>query len=232
MAFYSGGEDAVDDFDEYDPTPYGGGYDIVVTYGQSLEPSDEICYPISSSSSDIDCERPQYSYSEASAYGDEALQAEYSSYNRPNRPRPRPQPGRRPEEDAGGNEYGYGESQEVGEYGYESGYKRNEEYGYGGRNERPNDEDEEENRRRRPSYGRQEEEEEYRSPSYGREEEEEYRRPSYGRSEEEEERRRYQESSYGGEEYGGPQYGDNNSDGEENKRHHHRHHHLKQYDDE
>lgn len=33
------------DFDEYDPTPYGGGYDIAQTYGKPLPPSDEICYP-------------------------------------------------------------------------------------------------------------------------------------------------------------------------------------------
>ncbi|KAJ1396604.1 hypothetical protein SESBI_32528 [Sesbania bispinosa] len=38
-------------FDEYDPTPYGGGYDIAETYGKPLSPSDEICYPHSGSSS-------------------------------------------------------------------------------------------------------------------------------------------------------------------------------------
>ncbi|KAK4347053.1 hypothetical protein RND71_033392 [Anisodus tanguticus] len=32
-------------FEEYDPTPYGGGYDIDQTYGKSLLPSNEICYP-------------------------------------------------------------------------------------------------------------------------------------------------------------------------------------------
>ncbi|KAL2341988.1 hypothetical protein Fmac_009928 [Flemingia macrophylla] len=32
-------------FDDYDPTPYGGGYDIDQTYGKPLPPSDKICYP-------------------------------------------------------------------------------------------------------------------------------------------------------------------------------------------
>lgn len=37
----------VDDtvFDDYDPTPYDGGYDIAQTYGKPLSPSDQICYP-------------------------------------------------------------------------------------------------------------------------------------------------------------------------------------------
>ncbi|XP_059438948.1 uncharacterized protein At5g39570-like [Corylus avellana] len=33
------------EFEEYDPTPYGGGYDLAQTYGKPLPPSDEICYP-------------------------------------------------------------------------------------------------------------------------------------------------------------------------------------------
>ncbi|KAK7328015.1 hypothetical protein VNO77_22109 [Canavalia gladiata] len=37
-------------FDDYDPTPYGGGYDIAETYGKPLLPSDKICYPRSGSS--------------------------------------------------------------------------------------------------------------------------------------------------------------------------------------
>ncbi|XP_020233980.1 uncharacterized protein LOC109814058 [Cajanus cajan] len=37
-------------FDDYDPTPYGGGYDIDQTYGKALPPSDKICYPRSGSS--------------------------------------------------------------------------------------------------------------------------------------------------------------------------------------
>ncbi|KAG4381037.1 hypothetical protein GLYMA_15G064200v4 [Glycine max] len=40
----------VPEFDDYDPTPYGGGYDIDQTYGKALPPSDKICYPRSESS--------------------------------------------------------------------------------------------------------------------------------------------------------------------------------------
>ncbi|KAK8493748.1 hypothetical protein V6N12_034397 [Hibiscus sabdariffa] len=36
------------EFEEYDPTPYGGGYDPVATYGKPLPPSEGICYPRSS----------------------------------------------------------------------------------------------------------------------------------------------------------------------------------------
>lgn len=32
-------------FDEYDPTPYDGGFDMAQTYGKPLPPSNEICYP-------------------------------------------------------------------------------------------------------------------------------------------------------------------------------------------
>ncbi|XP_010458543.1 PREDICTED: uncharacterized protein LOC104739785 [Camelina sativa] len=35
------------EFDEYDSTPYGGGYDVVATYGKPLPPSVETCYPCS-----------------------------------------------------------------------------------------------------------------------------------------------------------------------------------------
>uniref|UniRef100_A0A6N2LCH9 Uncharacterized protein n=1 Tax=Salix viminalis TaxID=40686 RepID=A0A6N2LCH9_SALVM len=91
MSYYSRAEaDRVDDYDEYDPTPYGGGYDIVLTYGQPIPPSDDTCHPIKSSSQsdEIDYDRPNYSsHSEPSAYADEALETEYSSYSRP-KPRP------------------------------------------------------------------------------------------------------------------------------------------------
>ncbi|RZB71112.1 hypothetical protein D0Y65_035867 [Glycine soja] len=79
MSFFSRGrrdDDTVDDYDEYDPTPYGGGYDIALTYGRPIPPSDETCYPLGASSSDdnFDYDRPQYtSNAEPSAYGDEAL---------------------------------------------------------------------------------------------------------------------------------------------------------------
>lgn len=35
-----------DDFDDYNPYPYKGGYDIVLAYGLPLAPSPAICYPI------------------------------------------------------------------------------------------------------------------------------------------------------------------------------------------
>lgn len=35
-------------FDEYDPTPYGGGFDMAQIYGKPLPPSNEICHPPSS----------------------------------------------------------------------------------------------------------------------------------------------------------------------------------------
>lgn len=53
-SFYSKSSNSVSDstielaepnFEEYDPTPYGGGYDIAQTYGKPLPPSDKICYP-------------------------------------------------------------------------------------------------------------------------------------------------------------------------------------------
>lgn len=39
------------DFEEYDPTPYGGGYDLARTYGEPLPPSEATCYPRSSQDS-------------------------------------------------------------------------------------------------------------------------------------------------------------------------------------
>ncbi|KAK7331828.1 hypothetical protein VNO80_28569 [Phaseolus coccineus] len=47
---YSNVEFNVPEFEEYDSTPYGGGYDIDQTYGKPLPPSDKICYPRSGSS--------------------------------------------------------------------------------------------------------------------------------------------------------------------------------------
>ena len=84
MPYYTKDDADVDDFDEYDPTPYSGGYDITVTYGRSLPPSDENCYPLSSLSGDaFEYQRPLFSSShEPSAYDDQALNTEYSSYAR------------------------------------------------------------------------------------------------------------------------------------------------------
>ncbi|QCD76657.1 uncharacterized protein At5g39570 [Vigna unguiculata] len=47
---YSNAEFNVPEFEEYDSTPYDGGYDIDQTYGKPLPPSDKICYPRSGSS--------------------------------------------------------------------------------------------------------------------------------------------------------------------------------------
>ncbi|XP_028780517.1 uncharacterized protein At5g39570-like isoform X2 [Neltuma alba] len=137
MPYYSRGDDDVDDFDEYDPTPYGGGYDITLTYGRPIPPSDETCYPITSSTSDeFDYDRPQYtSYAEPSAYNEEALNTEYSSYDRP-KPRPAPafNPGAEPGGQYGGRpEPAYGLDSDVNrpDYGgsaYGSGYGRKNEY--------------------------------------------------------------------------------------------------------
>ncbi|CAH8384972.1 unnamed protein product [Eruca vesicaria subsp. sativa] len=85
MPYYTKDNADVDDYDEYDPTPYSGGYDITVTYGRPLPPSDENCYPLSSLSGDaFEYQRPVFSSShEPSAYDDQALNTEYSSYAKP-----------------------------------------------------------------------------------------------------------------------------------------------------
>ncbi|XP_043812979.1 uncharacterized protein At5g39570 isoform X3 [Manihot esculenta] len=90
MPYYTRNDDDVNDFDEYDPTPYGGGYDIALTYGRPTPPSEETCYPNSSSADEIDYDRPHFSsHAKPSAYADDHLQEEYTSYSRP-KPRPRP----------------------------------------------------------------------------------------------------------------------------------------------
>ncbi|XP_004304280.1 PREDICTED: uncharacterized protein At5g39570-like isoform 4 [Fragaria vesca subsp. vesca] len=132
MPYYSHNrEDEVHDFDEYDPTPYGGGYDQALTYGRPLAPSEETCYPSSSAPDDQDdYERPDLSsYREPSAYADEALNNEYSSYER-RKPRPGFGGGGRPDHDGGegGGEYGsrpgrpqYGSAEPQSEYGSRPG---------------------------------------------------------------------------------------------------------------
>ncbi|KAJ8549940.1 hypothetical protein K7X08_033647 [Anisodus acutangulus] len=143
MSYYPKGHrhsDNVPEFDEYDHTPYGGGYDISLTYGRPTPPSEETCYPPTSSSDDFDYDRPHYTSSaEPSAYADEALDNEYQSYSKPkSRPscshkskdgaedeKPRHKPGmNRPSG-------GYGGESEYGESGIES-----DETGYGSRSVR------------------------------------------------------------------------------------------------
>ena len=65
-----GPAEEADDFDEFDPTPYGGGYDLAVTFGRPLPPSEETCYPCSAPSTSYDA--PHYSASEPSPYGHHA----------------------------------------------------------------------------------------------------------------------------------------------------------------
>ncbi|CAN1277824.1 Uncharacterized protein At5g39570 [Linum perenne] len=169
MPYYSRADaNAVDDFDEYDPTPYGGGYDIFLTFGRPIKPSDETCYPKNrSADDDIDYDRPHFSsHSEPSAYGDDALTSEYSSYHRP-KPRPHGTEseygsgyGRRTESEheGGGSEYGrrkqsYGEEAE----GYGRRHESSE-HGSGGYRKRHDDDDDDESRsRNRHGHGGDEE---------------------------------------------------------------------------
>ncbi|EPS71766.1 hypothetical protein M569_03001, partial [Genlisea aurea] len=190
-------EDEVDDFDEYDPTPYGGGYDISLTYGRPLPPSEETCYPnTSSASGDFDYDRPQFNTgSHPSAYAGEALDDEYNSYARP-KPRPNPPSsyggsdyGRRPDYGQPEPDYGQPEPDYGSEYGrrpqyvdpsseygsdFGSGYGRKPEY------ERPPPPSSEYG----SGYGRNPETEGFgyveQVPSYGRPsyQTEEYERPS------------------------------------------------------
>ncbi|CAM9000719.1 unnamed protein product [Rhodiola kirilowii] len=45
-------DDGYDD-DDFDPTPYDGGYDLVAAYGKPLPASDAICYPRSGNDSEV-----------------------------------------------------------------------------------------------------------------------------------------------------------------------------------
>ncbi|KAL4577278.1 hypothetical protein LXL04_013384 [Taraxacum kok-saghyz] len=214
MSYYPKGQhyesgDEVDDFDDYDSTPYGGGYDIHLTYGRPLPPSEEICYaPTSTSSGGFDYERSNYSsYAEPSAYGEEALDNEYKNYVR-RKPRPGHQPTGvttqhgggyggasaygRPEEPTSEYGSGYGRRPEEPTSEYGSGYGRKQEEptseygsGYGRKQEEPTSE-------YGSGYGRNQEEptSEYGS-GYGRKHEERQEEPTseygsgYGRKHEE-----------------------------------------------
>lgn len=154
MSYFSrghvaGGDDDVDDFDEYDPTPYGGGYDIILTYGRPLPPSEETCYPNTSSvSEDFDYDRPQYtSYAEPSAYSSDALDNEYKSYVRP-----KPRPASRPSYEAPSEEGGYGYEKPSPNYGFQPGMNRPS-GGYGGESEYGGGEGTGSGYGRKPEYG-------------------------------------------------------------------------------
>lgn len=86
--YYTGNdanEDSADVFEEYDPTPYEGGYDMALTYGRPVAPSERTCYRHSSGEDpEEDYDQPEFSsYQEPSAYDEEAVKEEYSSYARP-----------------------------------------------------------------------------------------------------------------------------------------------------
>ncbi|XVF60582.1 hypothetical protein PTKIN_Ptkin08bG0059600 [Pterospermum kingtungense] len=237
MPYYSRpGDDNVDDFDEFDPTPYGGGYDIVLTYGRPLEPSDEICYPSSTPyDGDFDYARPHFSSGgDHFAYADEALQTEYSSYARPKR-RPglvygggsaaehdHPAYGRRPQYEQHESGYGQKPEYEGGPHEYGTGHPRLNEGDYGS------------------SYGRSEEEEGgYRKSSYRRKDDDDgsddEKRKSYGRKDDDSDDEKRKSYGYGGEEgYGRKKHGGNSSDededDEEKKQHRYKHHHHKRHD--
>ncbi|XP_039067076.1 uncharacterized protein At5g39570-like [Hibiscus syriacus] len=70
MPYYTAPDnDEPDEFNEYNPKPYKGGFDLFVTYGQPLEPCKATCYP-RSTEGDFDYERPNFgSGSIPSAYG-------------------------------------------------------------------------------------------------------------------------------------------------------------------
>lgn len=192
--------EAVDDFDDYDPTPYSGGYDQVLTYGRPLSPSDEMCYSVSTAG-DIDYDRPKYSSgSQTSAY--EAEGADFG--DRYGQCRPKPQID---------SSSGYGgDGGAVGEYG--SGYTgrpQRQEYGsdygvgYGGGRPKRDEEDEGYGGRAKQEsgYGYQEEMNRYGVEGYGgsgyRKNDE---KPSYGGGD----FRRSGEEGYGNQSYGGGDY--------------------------
>eukprot|EP00262_Sarcandra_glabra_P000075 TRINITY_DN100_c0_g1_i2.p1 TRINITY_DN100_c0_g1~~TRINITY_DN100_c0_g1_i2.p1 ORF type:complete len:328 (-),score=64.20 TRINITY_DN100_c0_g1_i2:437-1420(-) len=219
-SYYRGGtrdEDA-DDFDEYDPTPYGGGFDLVLTYGRPIPPSDETCHPSSSSSSDYQ-ETPSYTsstFSKPSAYDNDADDHQYS--------RPKPSGfGARPEPNYGFGPgvseptYGGGDASDYGgrppkrdDDDSSYGFQPKPSYGHGRPDfEKPSYEQAEEEPPRRPAYGRPSSQQEqmvedyeppkptYGRPGFGQEEEHERRKPSYGQQEEFDHRRpAYEKPSY------------------------------------
>ncbi|KAG0472298.1 hypothetical protein HPP92_016844 [Vanilla planifolia] len=195
---HSGNEDTVDDFDDYDPTPYSGGYDQVLTYGRPLPPSDEICYSLSTPG-EIDYNRPNYnSGSQASIY-----EAEADFGNRYGRPRPKPQPQSETKFVHGGD------GSTGGDYG--SGYGRRPEYGSGYGRGSPKRDEEDEGYVKKPQYGseygRQKEtqrvgEERYGGSGYRRNDEEGYGGGEFRKNDEE----GYGKQTYGGEGYGRQSY--------------------------
>ena len=159
--FWGGGRaDEVADFDEYDPTPYGGGYDIALTFGRPLPPSEETCYPISTATSSA------------------------SSYDRPQQAQ---HGGRRPggaEESHGsaaGNGGGGGGGYAVSGRPHQP--HKEETHGYG-RKGHDDDDEQQAYRKPKPAYGDDDDDEQqaYRKPkpAYGDDDDDD-RKPGYGR---------------------------------------------------
>ena len=240
MASYA--RDAVDDFDEYDPTPYGGGYDQAIAYGRPNSPSEETCYPPAQASDHssshhfsygsesspygaqrIDEDRPTYgsgsthSYEESApqTYGSGYGSGGGSSYESHGRPKPQPAYGFQPNPDA--DQYSERPPQRFGgEEEDRPSYGRQEpQQGYGGRWNKP----QEDQSGYADEYGEQRTEgwkPSYDRPGYQQEEEpSRFERPSYYKPDQEEGYQR-------------PQYGDDY----EKPRHGHHHHHHKHYDEE
>ena len=158
--FWGGGRaDEVADFDEYDPTPYGGGYDIALTFGRPLPPSEETCYPISTATSSA------------------------SSYDRPQQAQ---HGGRRPggSEESHGSAAGYGGGGGYAGAGRPHQPHKEETHGYG-RKGHDDDDEQQAYRKPKPAYGDDHEQQAYRKPkpSYGDDDDDQaYRKPkpSYG----------------------------------------------------
>jgi hypothetical protein len=162
--FWGGAKaDEVADFDEYDPTPYGGGYDIALTFGRTLPPSDETCYPISTATTSS---------------------SSYESHGAADQHRRRPQEqeshgsagyGRRPhaqedKDETHGSAAVYGHGRRAHDDDDDAGGYRKPKPAY--------DDDEGGYRKPKPAYGHDDDEGGYRKPKPAYDDDE---RPSYGR---------------------------------------------------
>ncbi|TVU37199.1 hypothetical protein EJB05_10502, partial [Eragrostis curvula] len=68
-----------DEFDEYNPHPYSGGYDIFSTYGSPLPPTPTTCYPVSSPAAVVAPTAPQPSSTSAAIFASAAAARACSS---------------------------------------------------------------------------------------------------------------------------------------------------------
>ncbi|KZV15960.1 hypothetical protein F511_25377 [Dorcoceras hygrometricum] len=137
----------IDHFEDCDPSHYAGGYDIDLTYGHSLPPSYETCYPRKTSASD----HPLFA-SHTKPDAAEAPGREFNSYPRPGHPAtadgrvyggPKPNYGFQPGCGASGHaspEPGYGSGYSMNPPSSEFGSSHGRSYEY-------------ENPRRKPDYG-------------------------------------------------------------------------------